>query len=218
MDNPATEQWLHGYLLGSGGMAQDERLLEHAAEAGHATNALHRAARRAGIQTGELSRGTKWSRWWWLPGVTYTQADAKLVGITSEWDWPYGPNIDLRSRVAMIEWAKGHGLRLARSSAPLCPTWLEQGRCRGCDKRGGHHHFRLDHMSGWTRGGAPAVIVNHPYGLGADDVRYLDEATESGLLTVSVPGAGWYGHSTIQVELWATAAYDAATKARLTDR
>ncbi|WP_162794820.1 hypothetical protein [Nonomuraea lactucae] len=197
----AAEQWLRGCLAGRDGMAQEKHLLEEGAKAGHAANALRQVKERLGADSGELSPGTKWSRWWWLPEATYSAADAKLVGITGN-NWPYGPNIDLRSRAQMVAWAKPLGLKLARSTAPLCLKWLEAGRCRGCDSGGLHDEFHIDHMSGWTLNGTPAVIVNHPYDLTGDTIRDLAAAAEIPGLSVSSPGGGWYGNPTVQIEVW----------------
>jgi hypothetical protein len=103
-------------------------------------------------------------------------------------------------------------LKVARHSAPLCLTWLEHGRCRGCDRRGsGHLEFRLDHVSGWMRDGRPAVIVNHPYHLTSRDFAHLARAVEQHPgLEVSMPGSSWYGRSTIQIEVWNTTLQDEA--------
>lgn len=207
----AAEQWLQGYMVGKDGRAQEEHLLEAGAKVGHSAAALRRAREHLGINSEELSRGTKWSRWWWLPSATYSTADARAVGITRD-SWPYGPNIDLSSRVRLVAWAKHRGLRAAQRSAPLCLKWLEEGSCRGCGTRSGHDEFRIDHMSGWTLDGIPAVIVNHPYHLGADDIKRLAAVSENPALSVSSPGSGWYRASTIQVDVWNSAVQDAMWK------
>ncbi|WP_431897900.1 hypothetical protein [Nonomuraea sp. bgisy101] len=200
----AAEQWLRGYLAGRDGMATEESLLKEGSKAGHADADLRQAGARLGVDAATLAPGTKWSRWWWLPEATYSAEDAQLVGMKRD-TWPYGPNIDLRSRVAMVAWAKRHGLRPARSTAPLCLTWLEKGRCNGCDAPRGHTAFYLDHMSGWAKDGVPAVIVNHPYHVSGSTVQWLSEAEARPGLHVSVPGRSWYSSATVQVEVWNSA-------------
>ena len=209
----AAGQWLQGYMAGKDGKAREDRLLEEGAKVGHTAAALRNAKVRLGINSEELSRGTKWSRWWWLPSATYSTADARAAGITRD-NWPYGPNIDLSSRVRMVAWAKERGLKAARLSAPLCLKWLEKGTCRGCGTRSGHDEFRIDHVSGWTLDGTPAVIVNHPYDLGDDDIKRLAAVSDNPALSVSSPGSGWYGAWTIQVDVWNSAVRDALWKRR----
>ena len=207
----AAEQWLQGYMAGKDGRAQEEYLLKEGAKVGHSAAALRRAKVSLGINSEELSRGTKWSRWWWLPSATYSATDAKAVGITRD-NWPYGPNIDLNSRVRLVAWAKHRGLKVARRTAPMCLRWLEKGSCRGCGHMSGHDVFRIDHMSGWTLDGVPAVIVNHPYHLGNDDIKRLAAVSENPALSVSSPGSGWYRASTIQIDVWNSAVQDAMWK------
>lgn len=213
----AAEQWLRGYLAGRDGRAPEKRLLEAGQEHGHTAANLNRAKEHLGVQTGELARGTSWSRWWWLPSAGYSEKDAKAAGLTPD-RWPYGPNIDLTSRVRLVAWAKQHELKVARNSTPLCLTWLENGQCRGCEARGlGHDEFLLDHMSGWTLNGRPAVIVNHLYSVTGRDFEMLTAAVrEHPGLQVSMPGVGWYGHSTVQIEVWNKAVRDEAARERAT--
>lgn len=208
----AAEQWLRGYMAGRKGMAPEKDLLEAGEAAGHSAVALHRVKERLEVLNGELAPGTRWSRWWWLPSAGYSKEDAKAAGITSYTKWPYGPNIDLWSRVRVVSWAREHGLKVAPHGAPLCLTWLEKGQCRGCGARGREHDgFRLDHMSGWTLNGQPAVIVNHPYDLTDSDFGLLAVTAEQHPgLRVSMPGAGWYGNATIQIEVWNRAIQDKA--------
>lgn len=48
------------------------------------------------------------------------------------WAWPYGANVDVLTRLRLVEWAERHGLKLSRN-AHHCMTWLTTGRCaRGC--------------------------------------------------------------------------------------
>ncbi|MGW6502947.1 hypothetical protein [Nonomuraea angiospora] len=212
----AAEQWLRGYLAGRDGRAPEKYLLEAGAEHGHTAATLHSVKEYLGVVTGELAPRTKWSRWWWLPSAGYSEGDAKAAGITGYNHWPYGPNIDLTSRVRLVNWAKKHGLKVARHDAPLCLKWLENGRCRGCDVKGpGHDEFRLDHMSGWTRNGRPAVIINHPYFVTDRDFELLATAVRDHPgLRVSMPGFGWYGHATVQVEVWNKDVEDEAERER----
>jgi hypothetical protein len=193
-------------------MAKEKDLLEAGEAAGYSALALRRVKERLEALSSELAPGTKWSRWWWLPSAGYSKEDAKAAGITSDAKWPYGPNIDLWSRTRLVNWAKRHGLKVARQGAPLCLNWLEKGQCRGCDIRGqGHDEFRLDHMSGWTLNGLPAVIVNHPYSLSDRDFSLLATTGEQHPgLRMSMPGVSWYGNATIQVEVWNRAAQDKA--------
>lgn len=57
----------------------------------------------------------------------------------------------------------------------------------------------MDHVSGWTKDGKPALLLAQPYSL--FNIESLLKATSEFNLDVSVNGDGWYGHGTIAIEL-----------------
>jgi hypothetical protein len=95
----------------------------------------------------------------------------KRVGITGGGDfWPYGQNITVGSRARLVDWAEANGYRLADPRHP-CFHWVV-GQAHRCSAlRDYHHpgriiddnHWTLDHLTFWTRGGAPALMLAQPY-------------------------------------------------------
>ncbi len=121
--------------------------------------------------------------------------------------WPYGPNIDVNARGRMLDWAEGQGLRLARPDH-VCVPWITDGRCyrRRCERyraaqgRG----WWLDHVSAWSRGGRPALLLAQPYQLAPEDITGLELLDADPEMTVVLGASGWYGHGTYSVEVWRT--------------
>lgn len=151
------------------------------------------------------------------------------------WRWGYGAAVNVTTRQRMLDWAEGHGLRVAHN-AHHCLGWLLEGRCaEDCDI-----DFRTrwypattefitpidfenpqwrtvapayvtgrwaDHLSAWSRDGEPAVIVSQPYHLDPGDHQELEalQTASGGLLRLEVAREGWYGHGAHFVALWRTA-------------
>ncbi|HEX4100518.1 MAG TPA: hypothetical protein VHY21_08245 [Pseudonocardiaceae bacterium] len=127
---------------------------------------------------------------------------ARTIGIRDDYSWPYGPNISRESRVALLDWAQAYGLRL--SPRGRCLHWLTKGQCsvRVCTLKP-HHVGWMDHVTGWLRGGKPAVLIAQPYGLGASDITSLhDLAQRHSELEVHIDTTGWYGARTVFVQVW----------------
>ena len=134
-------------------------------------------------------------------GALPTAVEARAVGIVAD-RWPYGPNANPETRRPLVEWAKAGGLRY--SPHGRCLHWISRGRCAVSQCNDGpHRRHWMDHVTGWTRDGAPAVLVAQPYGLTVDDLRDLADVDERWQLDVRVDGTGWYGFGTTFVELWA---------------
>lgn len=124
--------------------------------------------------------------------VANLDRQAQAVGITAD-TWPYGPNIDVPARQALVAWARGHRLRLVNRPRPPGVRWLS----RGAD---GHRHPDwMDHVTYWKRDGKPALLLAQPYGCGLSDIADLATHTD---LKVRFSGLGWYGHGTVAVEVW----------------
>ncbi|WDH78236.1 hypothetical protein PTQ19_12015 [Microbacterium esteraromaticum] len=156
--------------------------------------------------------------------VAATDAAAERIGLKPRpremqrwgwvYDWTYGPNIDLRARELMIEWATSHGLRIRRDTSMYrrCLHWLSEGRCRyHCVVDGSHiqsedpHYVALaggstswmDHVTAWTRDGEPAALVSQPYGLDDRSRQALAVLAEHPAFEVEVDdNGGWYSRST----------------------
>jgi hypothetical protein len=113
--------------------------------------------------------------------------------------WPYGAN-DEATQAKLTEWAGAHKLRYAPNAH--CLHWIAKGRCGVslCREDRSQHHW-MDHISGWTRDGKPAVLLCQPYNLSADDLADLVRVHEQFGFDVRIHGGGWYGHGTVCIEL-----------------
>lgn len=142
-------------------------------------------------------------------------------------EWPYGPNIRLDSRAAMVSWAQDNSLRLSTGSR--CLHWLigdwrggrTCGRCR-CQYGVGAGFDELqpagidisssvvDHVTSWvSQDGEVRVLVLQPYGLDERDVAALELlGTKAGLRVEIDEAGGWYGLGTAWVAIWCTATVD----------
>jgi hypothetical protein len=120
-------------------------------------------------------------------------------------DWPYGPNIYVDNRLALVGWAEATGYRLATPNA-RCLHWLV-GKARHCSARRDSfdHDGRierdgdtLDHPTFWTKGGKPALLLAQPYRPPAADWVERTVATWPVAVDVAHP-APWYGVGTYGV-------------------
>ncbi|MEU8158128.1 hypothetical protein AB0B94_31120 [Micromonospora sp. NPDC048986] len=139
--------------------------------------------------------------------VAETTARAEEAGVLDkQGDWPYGPNIDVRSRLALLEWAEYYELRRANT---YCRGlhWLLKGRCgvQVCNQRLGSW---MDHVTRWTYKGKPAVMIAQPYGVRSGDFASLAEVEAEDTLNMWIKGGGWYGWGTVAVEVWRKDAHD----------
>ena len=128
--------------------------------------------------------------------------------------WPYGPNVDLDSREALVAWAGPLGLRESSTSRKClhwlrgkhCPRYSPYGRCGGTVPG-------ADHVSMWNHGpGAnPAVLVSQPYGLSVENRAALAELAKEPDLVVEIDeNGGWYGMRTTWVAIWRADQYPGA--------
>jgi len=114
--------------------------------------------------------------------------------------WPYGPNIHVPARVALLDWAEAEKVRY--SARGNCLHWIARGRCAVslCNEDRGRHSW-MDHVTGWTRAGKPAVLVSQPYQVSAAEQMELTRIGVEWSLDVRVGDTGWYGSDTRFVEL-----------------
>lgn len=129
--------------------------------------------------------------------------------------WPYGPNIDLDSREALVEWAAPLGLRQS-ATHNKCLHWLRGKQCPRNASHGacGATVPGADHLSVWNRGPGrtPAVLVSQPYGLFDEDLAELTELAKEPDLVVEVDeSGGWYGAGTTWVAIWNAARHPSAS-------
>lgn len=113
--------------------------------------------------------------------------------------WPYGPNVYVDQRLALVEWAESTGYRLAYPRS-RCLHWVV-GQARRCaalhylDSR--HEHVgvnALDHATFWTRGG-PALILGQPYDY--PDDAWIERITAEWPVSIEVTERGpWYSSRT----------------------
>ena len=114
----------------------------------------------------------------------------------SPWGWPYGPNIDVPSRAAMLDWATAGKLR--KSTADVDLHWLTGGRGNNF---GWDPPAWADHLTGWTVARKPAVLVAQPY-MSVDVAREsLSGVLSDDRFAVAVHASGWYGRHTVMIEI-----------------
>ncbi|OLM08331.1 hypothetical protein Ae505Ps2_6235 [Pseudonocardia sp. Ae505_Ps2] len=125
------------------------------------------------------------------------QRRIKAVGIADH--WPYGAN-NPETRDRLLDWAEP--LQLRYSEAGTCLHWIAKGRCavQTCQEHARSRSW-LDHVSGWTRSGKPALLVAQPYGLDQDQLRDILGAAEQFGLEPRIDGTGWYGNGSTFLSL-----------------
>lgn len=132
------------------------------------------------------------------------ELDKRAPGVGIKPDaWPYGADIDVRSRRRLLDWAEHYELRRSKTTCGgVC--WLHSGRCQRSDCWTGHSRW-MDHVTRWSRNGKPALLLAQPYHLEVSQLRPLldDEA-----LKVLVSARGWYGWGTVAIEVWRRETYD----------
>lgn len=112
--------------------------------------------------------------------------------------WPYGPNVWLESREALLTWAEATGARPSRGQP--CGHWLRSGRCgvAVCRERFRERRW-ADHVTTWLMPEGRRLVVSQPY-LEADDVSEMLPKDE--FRCVVDDRGGWYGAGTVWVEVW----------------
>lgn len=162
------------------------------------------AANRTALDRGILTRAHRTARdrgpWW-------------------EVAWPYGPNIDVDVREALVAWAEPLGLRRSTQSRQ-CLHWLRGKRCPRRWEVGDDCCRDTvpdgDHETTWTLadGKTPALILNQPYGHARRARAEIEALAEADDLRVEFDEAGgWYGNRTIFVAVWRADSYAIATRA-----
>lgn len=149
--------------------------------------------------------------------------DIGIKRIYGRMSWPYGPNINLHSREAMINWAYANQLKLSQNHKS-CIQWLKKGRCvwhPGCGGLAGDGNYSKssrdfgarrikkphieDHLTCWLRGGKPAVLVAQPYAnrkMAVNELRELP-AWYDNQIEIELSDVGWYRESAFFVAFWA---------------
>jgi hypothetical protein len=135
----------------------------------------------------------------------------KVPAVRARWGggyvWPYGPNLYVDDRVALLDWAVPNRLRISGSSSRCGECWISG---RQCPSYGAHSAVRgwVDHPSRWNLGGKPRVFVSQPYSLSDKERAELEHAVtaanEAGRnlrLEISEE-SGWYGKPTIWIAIW----------------
>ena len=135
--------------------------------------------------------------------TTWPQRARAIMGNSP---WPYGAQSN-PVRDNLIVWAETRGLRYSPNGG--CLHWLARGRCGVQICREGHgSRDWMDHVTGWTRNGQPAVLLCQPYHV--EDIVDLAHTTNKWGLEIRIHGAGWYGHDSVCIEIWnSQAAYRA---------
>lgn len=139
-------------------------------------------------------------------------------GVACAWgrafEWPYGPNVSVPSRAALVTWAEKHRVKLARDTSKCALHWLTEGRC-GPNRIGSpscrqesSYPLWFDHVTRWNFAGHPRVLVAQPYGLSDTDRLDLERIADTAQLRtgarlrLEIGPTGWYGHGTTWVALW----------------
>lgn len=116
-------------------------------------------------------------------------------------DWPYGPNVYVRMRAGLLDWADQHDLKSGSTGCSSGLHWLDTGRCakRECHDRPGFY----DHTTMWLSrtAGRPALVFNQPY-KPVDPAEVQELISEYPSLTAEVGPESWYGSGTLGVYIW----------------
>jgi hypothetical protein len=122
--------------------------------------------------------------------------------------WPYGPNIDVASRLAMVTWAEGLELRRAARQLLNCVCWPTSNRRSRCDcglgetPHGKPDHI-WDHVTHWKhRSGGRAVVVLQPYELTYAGQAILDQWNTREDVHIEIRDDAWYGSGTTFIGIW----------------
>ncbi len=117
----------------------------------------------------------------------------------------------------MVAWARAEDVQLSSWRGSGCIHWLLTGRCLDYNCRyvinNGFGDLRpsgidlggdwMDHVTTWTRDGAPAALVSQPYGLSEKDRDALMLlGTKPGLRVEINDAGGWYGGRTYWIAIW----------------
>jgi hypothetical protein len=135
--------------------------------------------------------------------------------------WPYGPNISVPMRRALVEWAEPRQLRLYTGD-DACIHWLLGEECHlpafACGPTGTMSiPSWFDHPTAWTRASHPALLLAQPYDLTQHDEFVVSkvEDVHQGELVVRMHPGGYYAAGfdypvpgTMAVELWSRAVLD----------
>jgi hypothetical protein len=127
----------------------------------------------------------------------------RAIGCGGDEGWPHAGEV---LKYQLLEWAErlqlrwdpGGGFCLHWVSSDNMPISAEHLMCHGTRT---FHHW-MDHTSGWTRNGMPAVLVAQPYGLDYDEKADLERAAVTYDLDLQISrDQGWYGSTTL-IQLW----------------
>lgn len=135
---------------------------------------------------------------------------AQTVGIIpdSSRGWPYGPNLYVKGRSDLIEWATRYGLRLSFTHKDGNDSlhWLRRGA--GSVSYDSHIDDTTwqDHVTHWTYNRQPACVLSQPYHLSPGALARLAHLESDPSLKVSVGGPLWYGQhtglQTMSIAIW----------------
>lgn len=149
--------------------------------------------------------GEHWQRVW-------DATDARAESVLGKRGWPYGPNIDLGSRLRLVAWADEHQLK--RSGITRDPAKaIMYGTGRKLKTHGFQNFsnpFWMDHVTLWNRDGKLACLLAQPYAESDrwdDELKSLVQAYPELELHMGGQGSGWYGSGAISIELWRVPKY-----------
>jgi hypothetical protein len=111
---------------------------------------------------------------------------------------PYGADEDNTTQI--VAWASARGYRYSQSGR--CLHWLVSGGCHVavCHETRSEHPW-MDHVTGWTKDGAAALLLCQPYQMSPEDLRDLMQTADRFGIEAWVHGDGWYGNGTVAIEL-----------------
>lgn len=132
-------------------------------------------------------------------------ARARAVGI-EDGQWPNDTLYNnSKAQLDMVQWAEAHNVYQFNYPPVVCLCWLTRGPLdvyHTCDNHREVYGTWCDHLSGWMRGGKPAVLVCQPYGIYPDELSEIMGLAQRYGFGVHIDGTGWYGHGTTLIELW----------------
>ncbi len=123
---------------------------------------------------------------------------ANVQDVMGHHAWPYGAHDEV-TRERLLRWARSRGLQFAPRGG--CLHWIVARRCFGWCHDGHRSRMWMDHVTGWTRNGKPAILLCQPYALSELELESVAEVADAWNLSVKLDGCGWYGHGTVAIEL-----------------
>jgi len=125
---------------------------------------------------------------------TSTLSAQRINSVMGRSGFPYWATTHTKQE-QLITWAEERNLKY--SPHGHCLHWLTKGCCESdwCGE-----DARVNHVTGWTRDGKPALLISQPH---ATDFAELAKAGKRHGLEIKINENGLSGHGMVIIEIWA---------------